>query len=87
MSGYEHYDEQLAKLDHEIYRYAAICAVDLRNKGEIEACLLVHHDSDWIHDKARETLRGLLVLRIKLETEMIAEGHQAAPLLPPDNKY
>lgn len=84
MSGYEHYDEELAKLDHEIMHYAAICAVDLRNRGEIEACLRVHHSSDWSHDKARETLRGLLVLRIKIEEEMISAGKNPPPLLPAD---
>ena len=82
MSGYEHYNEELANLDHEILRYAAICGIDLHNKHEIEACLSIHHDSDWAHDKARETLRGLLVLRIKLETEMVATGLSPAPLLP-----
>lgn len=83
MSGYEHYDRELANLDHEILRYAAVCAVDLRNRGEIEACLRVHHDSNWVEDKARETLRGLLVLRIKLEAEMVEQGFQPPPLLPP----
>ena len=84
MSGYEHYSEELSSLDHEIMHYAAICAVDLRNRGEIDACLRVHHDSDWIHDKARETLRGLLVLRIKVEEEMITAGLKPPPLLPPE---
>ena len=83
MSGYEHYDQELAALDHEILRYAAICAVDLHNRAEIEACLRVHHESNWVEDKARETLRGLLVLRIKLENEMAAQGQAAPPLLPP----
>lgn len=84
MSGYEHYGQELANLDHEILHYAAVCAVDLRDRGELERCLLVHHDSDWAHDKARETLRGLLILRIKLETEMIEMGHKVPPLLPPE---
>lgn len=83
MSGYEHYPEELAGLDHEILRYAAICGVDLGNKAEIEACLRVHHDSDWVNDKARESLRGLLVLRIKLEGEMVAAGFSPAPLQAP----
>lgn len=83
MSGYEHYTEELAGLDHEILRYAAICGIDLHNKGELEACLRVHHDSDWIHDKARESLRGLLVLRIKVEEEMIRAGLKPPPLMPP----
>ena len=83
MSSYEHYGEQLARLDHEILHYAAICTVDLRNRGEIEACLRLHHDSDWAHDKARESLRGLLILRIKVEEEMITAALTPPPLLPP----
>lgn len=81
MSGFEHYHRELADLDHEIRHYAAVCGVDLANRGEIEACLRVHHDT-WAADKARETLHGLLILRIKLETEMIALGFEVPPLVP-----
>ena len=81
MSISEHYTEELARLDHEIMHYAAVCGVDLRNRGEMNACLRVHHDSDWTHDKARESLRGLLVLRIKVEEEMISAGLKPTPLL------
>jgi hypothetical protein len=81
MSGFEHYDRELTNLDHEIRHYAAVCGVDLANRGEIDACLRVHHDS-WASDKARENLHGLLILRVKLETEMIALGFTPAPLVP-----
>lgn len=81
MSGFEHYDKELADLDHEIRRYAAICGVDLTNRYAVETCLGEHHDT-WAEDKARESLKGLLVLRIKLETEMIELGFQPPPLLP-----
>jgi hypothetical protein len=40
-----------------------------------------HHDS-WADDKARESLQGLLILRIKLEAEMIEAGLAPPPLLP-----
>jgi len=40
-----------------------------------------HHDT-WAEDKARENLRGLLVLRIKVETEMIELGFSPPPLMP-----
>lgn len=81
MSGFEHYDRELADLDREIRRYAAICGVDLSNRFEVERCLMDHHDS-WADDKARESLNGLLALRIKLETEMIELGFRPGPLLP-----
>lgn len=77
MSGFEHYERELADLDHEILRYAAICGINLANRHEIDACINRHHDN-WAEDKARESLRGLLVLRIKLETEMLEQG-----MLPP----
>lgn len=79
MSGFEDYHRELAELDHEIRKYAAICGVDLANKAEIEHCL--HHPhADWASDKARQSLQGLLVLRIKLETEMLEQGFTPAPL-------
>ncbi|HLO64658.1 MAG TPA: hypothetical protein VK165_17000 [Azonexus sp.] len=82
MSGFEHYDRELQALDNEIHRYAAICRVDLANRSEVEACLRRHHDN-WADDKARESLHGLLVLRIKLETEMVELGFAPPPLVPP----
>lgn len=81
MSGFEHYERELADLDHEIRRYAAICQVDLAQRHELDACLRDRHDS-WPDDKARDSLRGLLVLRIKLEAEMIALGFSPPPLRP-----
>lgn len=82
MSGFEHYGRELADLDHEIRHYAAICGVDLSRRHEIHACLQNHH-STWAADKARENLQGLLVLRIKLEAEMIEQGLAPPPLIPP----
>jgi len=81
MSGFENYDQELTGLDHEIRHYAAVCGVDLANRYEIEACLRNHHDT-WAEDKARENLRGLLVLRIKVETEMIELGFLPSSLIP-----
>ncbi|RIX44086.1 MAG: hypothetical protein D3M94_15385 [Rhodocyclales bacterium GT-UBC] len=82
MSGFEHYERELAELDHEIRRYAAICGVNLANRYEIDACVSAHHDS-WQDDKARESLKGLLILRIKLEAEMIELGFSPPSLIPP----
>ena len=82
MSGFEHYDQELAELDHEIRHYAAICGVNLANQYEIDACLRAHHEP-LPEDRARENLRGLLVLRIKVETEMIELGFSPPPLIPP----
>lgn len=81
MSGFGHYERELADLDHEIRHYASICGVDLADRGSLEACLMVHHDT-WAEDKARETLHGLLILRIKLETEMVALGMKVPALVP-----
>ncbi|MDP3637127.1 MAG: hypothetical protein U0989_15850 [Azonexus sp.] len=82
MSGFENYDHELAELDHEIRHYAAICGINLAKRYEIDACLKKPHDS-WSDDKARENLRGLLILRIKVETEMIQLGFSPPPLIPP----
>jgi hypothetical protein len=82
MSGFEHYERELADLDHEIRHYAAVCGVDLAHRGEIEACLRIRHDT-WAADKARETLQGLLILRIKLESNMVELGYSPSPLVTP----
>lgn len=81
MSGFENYPRELSELDHEIRHYAAICGVDLADRVALRRCLDDHHDS-WAEDKARETLRGLLLLRIKVETEMLENGLEPHPLLP-----
>ena len=85
MSGFEHYDRELRDLDKEIHRYAAICGVNLANRHEIDACLNQHHDT-WAEDKARESLQGLLILRIKLEAEMLELGFSPPPLVPLEAK-
>ena len=79
MSGFEHYDRELQELDNEIHRYAAICRVNLANRPEVEACLRHHHDG-WAEDKARESLHGLLILRIKVEEEMLTLGQKPPEL-------
>lgn len=56
MISFEHYECELADLDHEIRHHAAICGVDLASRGEVEACLRVHHDT-WAADKARGKLQ------------------------------
>jgi hypothetical protein len=78
VSGFENYEQELSELDHEIRHYAALCGVDLADHAAIKACLAQPHDG-WAEDKARETLRGLLILRIKIEEEMLTLGQQ-----PPD---
>jgi hypothetical protein len=82
MSGFEHYDRELSELDNEIRHYAAVCGIDLTKRHEVDACLRQHHDG-WAADKARESLHGLLILRLKLEAEMIELGFSPPPLVPP----
>lgn len=82
MSGFEHYDRELAELDKEIRHYATVCGIDLAKRHEIDACLRQHHDG-WAADKARESLHGLLILRLKLEAEMLNLGFAPPPLVPP----
>jgi hypothetical protein len=83
MSGFEHYDRELKELDHEIHRYAAICGVNLANRHEIDACLRDRH-AEWADDRARESLQGLLILRLKLEAEMLELGFSPPPLVRPE---
>jgi hypothetical protein len=83
MSGFENYPEELAEIDHEIVRYASICGVDIGNPHALHEVLSNHRDK-WADNKARESLRGLLLLRLTLEAEMIAQGLPVKPLLPHD---
>ncbi len=73
MSGYDNHYERLAALDREILHYAALCGVDVADHAAIHHCLAQHHDG-WPADKPRETLQGLLLLRLKVEAEMLRLG-------------
>lgn len=81
MSGFENYPRELAELDHEIRHYAAVCDFDLAPWRNVEACLEAQHDI-WTKDPSHETLRGLLFLRLKVETEMLEQGLTPPPLVP-----
>lgn len=82
MSGFEHYERELAEMDQEIRRYAAICGVNLNNRHEVDACLNEPHDGRP-RDRAQETLQGLIILRLKLEVEMLEQGFAPPPLVKP----
>lgn len=73
MSGFEHYPKELADLDAQIRHYAAVCGIDPLQYGALESVFHDHHASGH-----RETLRALLILRLKVETEMLQDG-----LIPP----
>ena len=73
MSGFEHYDAELAELDHEIRHYAAVCGIDLAHAFEVKS-LMEKSNESWGDDKARQSLQGLIFLRMKIEAEMIGEG-------------
>jgi hypothetical protein len=73
MSGYDNHHEKLAALDREILHYAALCGVDVADHAAIHHCLAQHH-TGWPADKPRETLQGLLLLRLKVEAEMLRLG-------------
>lgn len=79
MSGFEHYRQEVSDIDREIVHYAAVCAVDPTDRAAINACIEEPHET-WAEDKARQSLRGLLVPRLKLETEMLEQGLSSSPL-------
>ncbi len=81
MSGFEHYTHELESIDHEIAHYAAVCGIDIGDRPALERCLSHPHDS-WPEDRARESLQGLLILRIRIETEMIEQGIPIPPIRP-----
>jgi hypothetical protein len=79
VSGFENYGEELANLDREILHYAALCGVDIADHAAIRACIDQPHESISA-DKMRETLHGLLILRIKIEEEMLGIGQKPPEL-------
>lgn len=82
MSGFEHYQRELAALDHEIRHYAAVSGLSLERPGELQAYTQRPRENP-AEEQVRDTLRGLLVLRIRLEAEMIELGYDVPPLVPP----
>lgn len=81
MSGFEHYRQELNDLDREIHRYAMICRLDLNEPLQVDAYLNKAH-SAWSGDRLGDALHGLLLLRRKVEAEMIELGLQPPPLQP-----
>ncbi|MBK8524642.1 MAG: hypothetical protein IPL58_11400 [Betaproteobacteria bacterium] len=79
MSGFENYKQELAGIDHEILHYASLCGVDIADHEAINACIHQPHEA-WVNDKARETLHGLLILRVKVEEEMLTLGQRPPAL-------
>lgn len=82
MSLFEHYEREMADVDREIAHWAAVCRIDPTDGAQLEACRKAHltvHGLDHPHD----TLRGLLLLRLKLEAEMVELGMAPPPYRPP----
>lgn len=81
MSGFENYSREMAELDQEIHHYAAICGIDLADRPALRRCLEAP-GGDSADSQAHATLHGLLILRIKVETEMLEQGLRPPPLVP-----
>lgn len=74
MSELEHFREDLHAIDREILRAALVARVDLNDEQGLEALMrepVPHTNTPQGH--ARERLRGLLFLRLKLETEHLRD--------------
>lgn len=82
MSGFEHYLHELAALDREIRHLAVACQADLPELAGI-ASEIAFQRGDGPAARAREDLRGLLQLRLKVETEMLELGMKPPAYAPP----
>lgn len=69
MSLFEHYPQELHDMDAQVRHYAAICGLDHQNETEIQAVVTDHAATG-----ARATLRGLLILRMKVQAGMMEAG-------------
>lgn len=69
MSLFEHYPQEIQDMDKQVRHYAAICGVDHQSDIEIQAVMTDHAATG-----ARATLRGLLILRMKVQAGMMEAG-------------
>lgn len=80
MSLMANYPHELRELERQIRNYAAICGVEAENARELD---------EVIHDRnatgTRETLRALLILRLKVEAGMMDVGFTPHSELPEEN--
>lgn len=79
MSGLEHHQQEIARIDREIYFHASICGVDPSDPLALEQAA-IQHRQPANPDPAWENLRGLLMLRLRVETEMTELGLAVPPL-------
>lgn len=79
MSGFENYREEIARIDREIRHHAAVCGVDPNDRLAMELATIEHRQA-LSPDVAWENLRGLLILRLMVETEMVEFGYAAPPI-------
>lgn len=74
MSELEHYPDDLSAINREIMRAALVAGIDLNDERALRE--LRQHEvehGDAPEERARERLRGLLILRDKLETEELRD--------------
>ena len=77
MSLFENYPREMSEMDQQVRHYAAICGIDPADRPALD---LVMHDH--ASTGARATLRGLLILRLKVEAGMLDAGLE----LPPEDQ-
>lgn len=85
MSGFENYREEIARIDREIRHHAAVCGVDPDDRVALEQATIAHQGR-MAPDLAWENLRGLLILRLMVETEMTELGLAVPPPASPSEK-
>ncbi|HET6719541.1 MAG TPA: hypothetical protein VFH22_07825 [Rhodocyclaceae bacterium] len=85
MSGFENYREEIARIDREIRHHAAVCGVDPDDRVALEQATIARQGR-MAPDLAWENLRGLLILRLLVETEMTELGLTVPPSAGPAEK-
>jgi hypothetical protein len=81
MSELEHYKDDLHAVDREILRAALVAGIDLNDQRALDHLMQapVPHENTP-RGQARERLRGLLFLRLKLETEELRDVAAGMPI-------
>jgi len=83
---FERWSKQFSSLDLQIYRLSLACKIDFRQTGMVDSVIANNELSGRNHKpRVFTTLRGLLILRLLLQTKASSElGSHAAALLARD---
>lgn len=77
MSLFAQYPQELEDMERQVRRSAAACGINPDDQAALETCL-----HDHAAKGARATLRAMLILRMKVQADMMSAGLSLTPKKP-----